>query len=157
MLVNVAGGCCVSGAEKKNETRCCWRRLRRQRCCRRQAGGRSEDSGPITLRCLVQAENIPVDENWTRDTFERTLRELTDLTVKAANPRIIGGVPEKLELIVWPESPAPFFANDPLFREPVSEMARQTRSWGGDGCDWEYECDAERRPGFGGIQFGRAG
>jgi apolipoprotein N-acyltransferase len=32
-------------------------------------------------------------------------------------------------LIVWPESPAPFFANDPLFREPVSEMARQTRSW----------------------------
>jgi len=84
---------------------------------------------PADHAALLVQENIPVDENWTRDTFERTLRELTDLTVKAANPRIIGGVPEKLELIVWPESPAPFFANDPLFREPVSEMARQTRSW----------------------------
>jgi apolipoprotein N-acyltransferase len=84
---------------------------------------------PADHAALLVQENIPVDENWTRDTFERTLQELTDLTVKAANTRIIGGVPEKLDLIVWPESPAPFFANDPLFREPVSEMARQTRSW----------------------------
>ncbi|MFZ0418296.1 MAG: apolipoprotein N-acyltransferase [Candidatus Sulfotelmatobacter sp.] len=84
---------------------------------------------PPDHAALLVQENIPVDENWTRDTFERTLRGLTDLSVKAANTRIIGGVPEKLELIVWPESPAPFFANDPLFREPVSEMARQMRSW----------------------------
>jgi apolipoprotein N-acyltransferase len=35
----------------------------------------------------------------------------------------------KVDLIVWPESPAPFFTNDPLFREPVSEMARATQSW----------------------------
>jgi apolipoprotein N-acyltransferase len=84
---------------------------------------------PADHAALLVQENIPVDENWTRATFELTLRELTDLTVKAANTRIIGGVPEKLELIVWPESPAPFFANDPLFREPVSGMARETRSW----------------------------
>jgi len=32
-------------------------------------------------------------------------------------------------LIVWPESPAPFFTSDPLFREPMSQMARQTQSW----------------------------
>lgn len=30
---------------------------------------------------------------------------------------------------MWPESPAPFFSNDPLFREPVSEMAQETHSW----------------------------
>jgi apolipoprotein N-acyltransferase len=84
---------------------------------------------PADHAALLVQENIPVDENWTRDTFERTLRELTDLTVKAVNTRIIGGVPEKLDLIVWPESPAPFFTNDPLFREPVSGMARETRSW----------------------------
>src|SRR5271166_3616440 len=59
---------------------------------------------------LLVQENIPVDENWTREAFERTLRELTDLSV-------------------WPESPAPFFTIDRLFREPVSEMARTTRSW----------------------------
>src|SRR5580693_2303119 len=68
---------------------------------------------------LLVQENIPVDENWTRETFERTLRELTDLSAKKGN----------VDLIVWPESPAPFFTNDPLFREPVSQMARQAHSW----------------------------
>jgi apolipoprotein N-acyltransferase len=37
--------------------------------------------------------------------------------------------PGKVDLIVWPESPAPFFASDPLFRGPVSEMARETHTW----------------------------
>jgi apolipoprotein N-acyltransferase len=32
-------------------------------------------------------------------------------------------------LIVWPESPAPFVTNDPLFRDPVSQMARDAQSW----------------------------
>jgi apolipoprotein N-acyltransferase len=77
---------------------------------------------------LLVQENIPVDENWTRDTFQRTLRELTELSVKADS----AGRAEtrgKTDLIVWPESPAPFFTNDPFFREPVSEMARATQSW----------------------------
>jgi apolipoprotein N-acyltransferase len=77
---------------------------------------------------LLVQENIPVDENWTRDTFQRTLRELTELSVKADS----AGRAEtrgKTDLIVWPESPAPFFTNDPFFREPVSEMARTTQSW----------------------------
>ena len=95
--------------------------------------GRLVDAPPMAAdhAALLVQENIPVDENWTRDTFERTLRELTDLTVnaEAANTRISGGVPEKLDLIVWPESPAPFFANDPLFRGPVGEMAQATHSW----------------------------
>ena len=36
---------------------------------------------------------------------------------------------ERDNLIVWPESPAPFFTNDPRFREPVSELAKQSGSW----------------------------
>ena len=86
---------------------------------------------------LLVQENIPVDENWTRDNFERTLRELVDLSVKDAAaisssssaPRAIESAPDKIDLIVWPESPAPFFTNDPLFRGPVSEMAREAHSW----------------------------
>jgi len=83
---------------------------------------------------LLVQENIPVDENWTRDAFERTLRDLTDLSVKAAatssSPtNATESAHGKVDLIVWPESPAPFFANDPLFRSPLSEMARTTRSW----------------------------
>jgi apolipoprotein N-acyltransferase len=77
---------------------------------------------------LLVQENIPVDENWTRDTFQRTLRELTDLSVKA-EPSGVVEPRGKADLIVWPESPAPFFTNDPFFRKPVSEMARATESW----------------------------
>ena len=89
---------------------------------------------PADRAALLVQENIPVDENWTRDTFERTLRELIDLSVKAEAPsssssRAIESAQGKVDLIVWPESPAPFFANDPLFREPVSEMARATHTW----------------------------
>jgi len=86
---------------------------------------------------LLVQENIPVDTNWTRSTFEQALRELTDLSVKdaAAESSVSGfagalsSARGKADLIVWPESPAPFFTNDPLFRDPVSRMARATDSW----------------------------
>jgi apolipoprotein N-acyltransferase len=81
---------------------------------------------------LLVQENIPVDETWTRDTFERTLHELADLTVKDAAPSSSGATGSKagaVDLIAWPESPAPFFASDPLFREPVSKMAREAHAW----------------------------
>ncbi|MHB8217365.1 MAG: apolipoprotein N-acyltransferase [Candidatus Sulfotelmatobacter sp.] len=83
---------------------------------------------PADRAALLVQENIPVDATWTRDNFQRTLRELADLSVKAAS-----AAPEsktgKMDLIVWPESPAPFFTNDPLFRDPVSQMARDAHSW----------------------------
>jgi apolipoprotein N-acyltransferase len=81
---------------------------------------------------LLVQENIPVDANWTRDTFERTLRELADLSVKQATSNSTHGSdskPDKVDLIVWPESPAPFFTSDPLFRDPVSQMARSAHTW----------------------------
>jgi apolipoprotein N-acyltransferase len=76
---------------------------------------------------LLVQQNIPVDENWTRPTFERSLRELIDLTEGSSlnRDKTLG----KLDLIVWPESPAPFFTSDPLFRNPMSLMARQAQSW----------------------------
>ncbi len=89
---------------------------------------------PADRAALLVQENIPVDENWTRDTFERTLHELTDLSAKAetsssSSSLAIESAHGKADLIVWPESPAPFFTNDPLFREPVSQMARESHSW----------------------------
>jgi apolipoprotein N-acyltransferase len=102
---------------------------------------------PADHAALLVQENISVDENWTRETFERTLRELTDLSVKdliAKDPSVTNlsmkrdastasdandSKPGSIDLIVWPESPAPFFTSDPLFREPMSQMARDTHSW----------------------------
>jgi apolipoprotein N-acyltransferase len=86
---------------------------------------------------LLVQQNIPVDENWTRDTFESTLRGLIDLSLKAqasssssaSSSGAVNSPRVKADLIVWPESPAPFFANDPLFRHPVSEMAREAHTW----------------------------
>jgi apolipoprotein N-acyltransferase len=83
---------------------------------------------------LLVQENIPVDETWTRPTFERTVHELTDLSMKAQASQPIPAdtfisKADQADLIVWPESPAPFFTSDPLFRDPVSQMARMTHSW----------------------------
>jgi apolipoprotein N-acyltransferase len=32
-------------------------------------------------------------------------------------------------LIVWPESPAPFYSGDPLFRAAISQIAQSAQSW----------------------------
>lgn len=103
-------------------------------------------SFPADRTALLVQQNIPVDENWTRETFQRTLREMTELSEKglsetkdpnqrkdqAASAASDTGTIEprsKADLIVWPESPAPFFTSDPLFRGPVSDMARVTNAW----------------------------
>jgi apolipoprotein N-acyltransferase len=74
---------------------------------------------------LVQA-NVPILESsdWTRQYFDDTIRDLMLIssTPPAASVR-------RHELIVWPESPAPFFTGDPAFRAPVSALARQNHSW----------------------------
>ena len=92
---------------------------------------------------LVQA-NIPVSADWTRDYFEQTLRQLTDLSLKSAVTNASATAPgdasqaetsqvqatrTKIDLIVWPESPAPFYTNDPLFRSTLSDLARRSQKW----------------------------
>jgi apolipoprotein N-acyltransferase len=88
---------------------------------------------PADRAALLVQENIPVDATWTRDNFERTLRELADLSVKAVSISASGSASDSKtsdpDLIVWPESPAPFLTADPLFREPVSDMARAAHTW----------------------------
>jgi apolipoprotein N-acyltransferase len=90
---------------------------------------------------LLVQPNIPasVETEWTRDYFESTLESLISISLKAArhesSPDTLGSAasanpaPAKVDLIVWPESPAPFYTNDPLFRSAVSAMARQSRTW----------------------------
>ena len=84
---------------------------------------------PADRAALLVQENIPVDATWTRDNFQRTLRELADLSVKAVASNPAFPKAGAVGLIVWPESPAPFVTNDPLFRDPVSQMARDAHSW----------------------------
>jgi len=71
---------------------------------------------------LVQ-ENVPVLEgaDWTRQYFDDTLTDLGRTTLTA-----VAG--KSVNLIVWPESPAPFYTGDPLFRNAISELAMTTHA-----------------------------
>jgi apolipoprotein N-acyltransferase len=75
---------------------------------------------------LVQA-NIPIltGDTWTTQYFEGTMRDLVWISTNAPE----GERRRKPDLIVWPESPAPFYASDPKFRDAVAEVARQTGTY----------------------------
>jgi apolipoprotein N-acyltransferase len=81
---------------------------------------------PADHVAVLLQQNLPVAETeaWTRDYFESTLKDFSTLSL---NPTLL---PVKHpDLIVWPESPAPFQTNDPSFREPINNLARQSQAW----------------------------
>ncbi len=88
---------------------------------------------------LLVQQNIPIAVRWSPDYFDRTLNDLTSLTLKSvadsAAQASTGQAPSgqssttKPDLIIWPESPAPFYTSDPRFRTAISEMARRAGTW----------------------------
>jgi apolipoprotein N-acyltransferase len=70
---------------------------------------------------LLVQQNIPVSADWTPNYFQQTLSDLANLTIKSAG----NDAAAKIDLVVWPESPAPFFTNDARFRGPLSDLARR--------------------------------
>lgn len=75
---------------------------------------------------LVQSDVPILDAPWTPEYFQETLQALRDLSVPRGgelNPN--GPAPN---LVVWPESPAPFFVTDPAFRTAVSDVAHQSHA-----------------------------
>jgi apolipoprotein N-acyltransferase len=87
---------------------------------------------PTDHTALLVQENVPVLEgaDWTRDYFDDTLRDLTTISFNAALAN--SGAQTALQhpsLIAWPESPAPFYANDPIFRGAVTNLARESQVW----------------------------
>jgi apolipoprotein N-acyltransferase len=75
---------------------------------------------------LVQ-ENIPAVEgsDWTEEYFKTTLKDLTALSLTTPNGERV----RRYDLIVWPESPAPFYTTDPTFRDAISNIARESQAW----------------------------
>jgi apolipoprotein N-acyltransferase len=81
---------------------------------------------PADRTAVLLQQNLPVaqSEAWTQDHFESTLRDFSSLSLDPfPHP---GQTPD---LIVWPESPAPFQTNDPIFRDTVSNLARRANTW----------------------------
>ncbi len=82
---------------------------------------------PVTHTARLVQSNVPIlgGSAWTFQYFQQTLAALTELSeqpgdgLKSPEPR----------LIVWPESPTPFFLNDPNFQHAIMAIASQTRSY----------------------------
>lgn len=91
---------------------------------------------------LVQAD-IPISEaDWSPEYFDQTLNSLQALSIRPRSER-----PTTPGLIVWPESPAPFWATDLKLRHTLADIARSTNSYiiaGSLGIDHAGEPD--RRP-----------
>jgi len=104
-----------------------------------QSGRLVEPPAAVANReALLVQQNIPIAVRWPPDYFDRTLNDLTSLTLKASDdaarapsgPASSGQASTtKPDLIIWPESPAPFYANDPRFRNAISDMARRSGTW----------------------------
>lgn len=103
-----------------------------------QAGQLLSPPTVVTDRAaLLVQPNIAIQpgEAWTKEYFLTTLRDLESISlypgVDLAGDKGSARDKEKMHYdpIVWPESPSPFYTNDPMFRDAISEMARHSGSW----------------------------
>jgi apolipoprotein N-acyltransferase len=80
-----------------------------------------------THQALLVQENIPLldQPEWTPRYFDQTISELVKLSVEAL-PRQPDNNPG---LIVWPESPAPFFIADPRLQQWLVTLAQDRNSY----------------------------
>jgi apolipoprotein N-acyltransferase len=79
---------------------------------------------------VLLQENVPIldSSDWTKDLFQHTLDAFTGMSEAAVN-RAGSSEQRRPDLIVWPESPAPFYTGDPLFRDSVSGLAKRSQTW----------------------------
>jgi apolipoprotein N-acyltransferase len=79
---------------------------------------------PTDHAAILLQPNLPVGdtENWNQDHFRAELQSFAFLSLNPVPPV------QRPDLIVWPESPAPFQTNDPFFRDTISNLARQSHA-----------------------------
>jgi apolipoprotein N-acyltransferase len=65
---------------------------------------------------LVQL-NLPLNDEWTTENYPKRLQALVDLSTQQVH-----GAPAP-SIVIWPESPGPFFVNDPTFLQALSKVA----------------------------------
>jgi apolipoprotein N-acyltransferase len=81
---------------------------------------------PTDRSAILVQPNIPilVGGDWTQQYFQDTLSDLARTSLTPA-----GGEQRHPDLIAWPESPAPFYSNDPTFRAAINNIAKTTQAW----------------------------
>jgi len=80
---------------------------------------------PTNRAATLVQENIPIlQSDWSLDYLTSTLRSLQALSVRPQQEK-----PGQPALIVWPESPAPFWVTDLHLRGTLADIARSTDSY----------------------------
>jgi apolipoprotein N-acyltransferase len=85
---------------------------------------------PAPLRsnrtALLVQENIAIlpPEKWTAEYLQSTLEDSNRLSSPPETPSR-----PKPSLVVWPESPAPFYVNDPRFRSVIAAVAERNNAY----------------------------
>jgi apolipoprotein N-acyltransferase len=81
------------------------------------------DPTATDAQALLVQQNVPIREEWSYQEYDKLLAELSAISVPAAQAKGDGG------LIVWPESPAPFFLSDPQFLNAIGGVAQKTNAF----------------------------
>lgn len=76
--------------------------------------GKTPSGDPVAVR-LVQT-NIPLDQPWQKPDSDHLLDELGALSTQDTG---------RPKLVVWPETPAPFYLSDAAFRSRMENVARK--------------------------------
>lgn len=82
---------------------------------------------PANAAATLVQQNIPIHDEWTLETYKQTIQALAPLSTK---PKKDSNTHDDApNLIVWPESPAPFYVNDDRFVNSVANIARSNQSF----------------------------
>jgi apolipoprotein N-acyltransferase len=82
---------------------------------------------PAPGTALLVQPNLKLMQRWTAESFQQMLDRLHAISVPPPPAESLGD--PLADLVVWPESPAPFFVNDEHFRNTISQIAMQSRAW----------------------------
>ncbi len=92
-----------------------------------QLGVLAQPAPEISNRsALLVQENLPVDNAaWSVQYFDQTIAALVQLTASTKRAQ----QPDGPSLVVWPESPAPFYSVDSKFNHWIASLAQDTQSY----------------------------
>jgi len=81
---------------------------------------------PSSKQAVLVQENVPILDpaTWTPQFYDQTIGSLEQLSVAYSKE-----TQAHPGLIIWPESPAPFFENDPRLQHWLSAIAQDTESY----------------------------
>ena len=117
-------GCCFLGGTRKAQTTACLPSSVAALILQAgQFGSRARKFPPTAARSwsrpMCPFSKVPTGRSNTSTTLCAILSEISLNSNGGPHP----------DLIVWPESPAPFYTSDPLFRDAVSNVARKSNAW----------------------------